>query len=165
MVTFDPADWDDALALFDEWSTEPMAPSPALENDATRALAQLAEALQPQDWDRLTALYPEDAVSEDRRAGVSSGVSTGREATLDLVRGWLDVGFTTVTQEVLAVRGERLALVSRRIELRDGFEVSLLAVVEVDAQGRFSLNVLFDEDDLRSAIEALEHRYLERYGS
>ena len=28
MVTFDTADWDDALALFDEWSSEPMAPSP-----------------------------------------------------------------------------------------------------------------------------------------
>jgi hypothetical protein len=144
-------------------AAEPMAPSPALENDATRALAALSEAMP--DWDRLTALYAEDVVTEDRRAGVSSGVSTGREATLDLVQGWLDVGFAALRYEVLAVRGEHLTLVSRRFELGDGFEVSLLAIAEIDAEGRFTLNVLFDEDDLRSAVEALEHRYLEWHGS
>jgi hypothetical protein len=165
LVSFDSADWAHALALFEVWTAGAEAPTPALENAATRALERMAEMMRDGDLDGLATLYPEDAVCDDRRTGVSSGVSVGRAATLDLIHSLLDVGLREVAHEVLAVRGDDLALAARRTARDDGFELALLTVVEVDGAGRMSRALLFDQSDLVGALEALEQRRLERHGT
>jgi hypothetical protein len=154
--------WDEALALFDEWTARaPTAELPGVrDNAAVRVLARHVEVVAARDWDRFAELLADDVVSDDRRSGVNSGVTTGREAIGDLTRGLVDVGFTTVANEVLAVRGDRLALTLRRWIRADGFELPTLALVEVDADERWILNVLFDADDLAGARDELDARYL-----
>jgi len=157
---YDADDWDAALARFDDLAVA----GPTMENGAVRALARLAGLIAASDRDRL-ALYPEDAVCDDRRTGVNSGVSVGREAIVDLWRGLEDVGFDAVTQEVLAIRGDHLALARRHLTRTDGFGLQLLTVVEVDTNERFAVSVLFDADDVAAAMQELDARYLAGEGA
>jgi len=61
--------WDEALAVFDEWSADvvPAAePVVVFENAAVRALAKLSDVHSAHDWNRLAALYPDDALNDER---------------------------------------------------------------------------------------------------
>ena len=106
----------------------------------------------------MTASYAADVVNDDRRTGVSSGVTVGRAELLALVRGLADVGFATVTTVPITIRGERVALVRRTWYQADGFDLPLLAVVEYDADGQLTANVMFDADNEVGATEELERR-------
>ena len=158
--------WDDARARFDEWSQPPepeTADTPvsatALSNRATRAQDAYNAAFAARDWDAMAASYTDEIVNDDRRTGVSSGVTVGREQILELVRGLVEVGFTTVTTVPIAIRGEGLALLRRTWHQADGFDLPLLAVGEVDADGRTTANVMFDVEDMSGALAELERRY------
>jgi hypothetical protein len=168
-VLFDEDDLQSAVEALDHryltWSAEPMAPWPALENATTRALARFGELFAARDWDGIADQYPDEVVFDDRRTSVNSGVTTGRDDGVTLVRGLVDVGFVDVDTETLAVRGDRLALVLRRWRRKDGFELPILAVQEHDDRGRQSWVALFDPDDLASAVEALEDRHLALHGA
>jgi len=160
--------WDDARALFDEWSkppeleaAEPPVSATGLSNRATRAQDAYNAAFAARDWDAMAASYTDEIVNDDRRTGVSSGVTVGREQILELVRGLVDVGFTTVTTVPIAIRGEGLALLRRTWHQADGFDLPLLAVGEVDADGRTTANVMFDVEDKAGAVAELERRYLD----
>ena len=132
----------------------------ALSNRATRAQDAYNAAFAARDWDAMAASYTSEIVNDDRRTGVSSGVTVGHEQILELVRGLVEVGFTTVTTVPIAVRGERLALLRRTWHQADGFDLPLLAVGEVDADGRTTANVMFDAEDMAAAVAELERRYL-----
>ena len=155
VVGFDVEQWDEALALFDEWS----GPGSGLSNRATRAQDTYSAAFAARDWDAMAASYADDIVSDDRRTGVNSGVTIGRAELLDLVRGLVDVGFTTVTTIPIAIRGERLTLVLRTWHQANEFDLPVLAVVESDADGVMTANVMFDAEDRLSAVAELERRY------
>ena len=66
METFDPDQRDIALARFDELS----APTPHLENAATRAEARLVDAFNRRDFDGFVAVFTADGRYEDRRKGL-----------------------------------------------------------------------------------------------
>ena len=66
---------------------------------------------------------------------------------------------------MLAVRGEHLALARRCFTGTDGFDLQLLTVVEVDADERHAVTVLFDADDLAGARQELDARYLASGGA
>ena len=150
--------WDEALSLFDEWSAGPPASAGLPSNQATRWQDAYTEAFAARDWEAMTASYAADVVNDDRRTGVSSGVTVGRAELLALVRGLADVGFATVTTVPIAIRGERVALVRRTWYQADGFDLPLLAVVEYDADGQLTANVMFDADNEVGATEELERR-------
>jgi hypothetical protein len=158
--TFQVEQWEDAVAVFDGWPARAPAPAPVLENAATRAMAQLRELFAARDWDAVAGLYPEGVGCDDRRTGVNSGVTTGRDGLVAIVRGLADVGFVDFDTETIAVRGDRLALMLRRWRRQDGFELPVLAVQEVDHQGRQAWIVLFDPDDRAAAEQALEDRWV-----
>lgn len=126
----------------------------------TRGQDAYSEAFAARDWEAMASSYADDVVNDDRRTGVSSGVTIGREELLNLVRGLVDVGFATVTAVPIAIRGEGLAIVRRTWHQTDGFDLPLLAVVEYDADGRMTANVIFDADDEVGASEELERRHL-----
>jgi hypothetical protein len=158
-------DFDAALASFEELAaavaepTVTTADSHAGSNRAARCAHAYDAAFAAQDWDRIAASYHDDVLNDDRRTAVSSGVTIGRDGLLELVRGLVDVGFTTVTQTPIAVRGEALAVVRRTFEAESGSCLELVAVIEYDEQDRMTANVMFDLDDRAAALEELEDRY------
>jgi len=159
--TFAPEQLAEALARFAEVeAAEPSIASTVLSNRVTRGQDAFCEAFAVRDWEAMASSYADDLFNDDRRTGVSSGVTVGREEVLGLVRGLVDVGFATVTSVPIAIRGERLAIVRRTWHQTDGFDLPLLSVVEYDADDRMTANVMFDTDDVPSAHEELERRCL-----
>jgi class 3 adenylate cyclase/tetratricopeptide (TPR) repeat protein len=94
-----------------------------------------------------------DFTFEDRRPGlrVELGPSTEHAEQLkDVVE---------IAQEPLATRGERLYLYRATLVMRNGFDICLLNVFEVDENGKPTANILFAEDDLDAAMAELEARH------
>ena len=167
-----PEQLTEALVRFQELEAEELALSPdapatsgvgptvELTNAAVRKMEELAAVFAALDWARAAKLYPDDPVAEDRRTGVNSGSTSGPAQMIEFLRSLADVGFTTVDHVPVAIRGERLALLRRTWRRPDGFVLPVLVVVELDADGLFATNVMFDPDDLASALDELDRRYL-----
>ncbi len=150
--------WSEALARFDELAARADDPL-KLSNLAVRRIREYEPAFAARDWDAIANFFAVDVVNDDRRSSVSSGTGSGRETIVELIRGLVDVGFTTHTHTAVAIRGERLALVRRRIGSANEFALELLAVIEFDDAGRLKRNILFDKDDIAGALQELEDRY------
>jgi class 3 adenylate cyclase len=152
-----------AEARFDELVASP--PTPGLFNAATRRLAPYGERFAQRDWAWLQDLMHEDVRNDDRRSGVNSGVSVGRDRLLELTESLATSGFATMHQVPVAIRGERLALYSRTWAHEDGFELGLLALMEVDADGHLVAHTMWDPDDWVGALDELERRYVAGEGA
>ncbi|MGZ6907450.1 MAG: nuclear transport factor 2 family protein [Acidimicrobiia bacterium] len=147
--------WDDAVALFDEWSSRSDDP---VDERAARLGDAVSEAFAARDWDTVCSLVSEDIRLDDRRSTVSSSPAQGREAVVALLQGFADVGFVTMRHELLEARSEQLALFRRTYRTVDGFELQMLAVFERDDAGLGVGMVLFDADDLDAATAELDRR-------
>lgn len=64
-----------------------------------------------------------------------------------------------VRDAVIAVRGDRLSLARTLWRNADGFEIPQLSIGELDAEGRCSALVSFDDDALDAAMAELDARY------
>ncbi len=157
--------WDDAVALFDEWSSEaedfpsPAAPSPA------ELIDSISDAFAARDWDWIRSRTAPDIKLEDRRSTVSSQAAYGVDAVTELFRGFADVGFETLEQAVIAIRGEGLMLLRRIYRDSGGFELGMLVTAEVDNDGLATGLVLFDADRMIDAVDELDRRYRQSRGS
>ena len=162
---FDEDDFPAALARLDELGTEPQERSGGrLENTATRVGEQLAALINDDRFEDLAALVAPDFVNHDRRTTVSWGTH-GRETFLAGMGASREVGFRFVPEEVIAIRGDRLALrrVAQRTETGD--EIADLMVGEVDADGRLQTLITIDDGRLPDAIAELDTRYLAGEGA
>ncbi|WP_374024430.1 BTAD domain-containing putative transcriptional regulator [Mycobacterium sp. HNNTM2301] len=155
---FDEADLDAALARFDELSRR----TPRLENTATRVQEHVFSYIAAGDWSAVTQITAENVSVDDRRRVVNAGVLHGREANIESTRATVDVGFTMKMLDVLATRGERLALLRVRVSGRDADTIQNDAfnVVEIDADERIAGNAVFDLEDFDAAVAELDARYL-----
>ena len=157
---FDEADLDAALARFDELSR----PAPRLENAATRVIERVQASLTAHDWDAIAEIMADDISDDDRRRVVNAGIRRGPQAEIDNMRAIADLGATVTTSDVIATRGERLALVRIRVSIRDqeasAFDIESLNIVEIDTDDRIAAIVTFDHDDIDAAFEELDARYL-----
>src|SRR5262249_8292292 len=160
----------EALARFDEL-TAPGFPlrggegaqrtAAHFENAATRAGDLFIEAWNARDWERMAALFPAGFRNIDRRKMMQ--VELDREQFLQGCRSFLEMASSVGTQEVLATRGNRLAL------HRSGWtgadrevgpsEVDLVEVLEVNPAGEHIASVYFDLDDLDAASAELDDRF------
>jgi ketosteroid isomerase-like protein len=90
----------------------------------------------------------------------------GRDEYLKWLRGMSRMRSARFTAEVLATRGERLALTRVLWSGASGSvgpsEIEFLQVDEVDVDGSFVVNVTFDPDDLDAAHAELDERYATR---
>ncbi|OBK46769.1 BTAD domain-containing putative transcriptional regulator [Mycobacterium sp. 1081908.1] len=156
---FDEADVDTAIARFEQLNQQ----APRLENAATRVNKRIWECFDARDWDKLHALFADDMRHDDRRQMVGAGVLHGRDAQMRDMRAYADIGVKPAI-EVIAIRGERLALTRARFSRLDpepqAFLVEALIVVEIDADERMAGVVAFEPDDIDNAFEELEARYL-----
>jgi hypothetical protein len=152
---FDADRWDDARARFDAL-TRGAAPDAA---ETSRELARtVTDAFAARDWGAIRALTGDDVHLVDRRSTVSSHDAYGADAVIALLRGFADVGFVSMENEVLATRGSGLNLLRRTFRTDSGFELQMLAVAQLGADARRASLVLFDVDDLDAATAELDRR-------
>ena len=156
---FEEADIDAALARFDELDR----PTPRLENLASQADKRFTSHLVARDWDAMAEMVADDMRNDDRRRLVGAGVRVGRDAEIENVRAITDIGVHKVTSDVIAIRGERLAL-SRyslhRDERPEAFRTDMLGIVEIDDPQRIKARTWFELDDIDAAFAELDARYL-----
>ena len=88
----------------------------------TRPLTQLVELARTGRIDEAGDLIADGFVREDRRIVVSMPTAHGRDDYLASVRAIFDAGFTDITYEPLAVRGDRLMLTRAAFRTDDGDE-------------------------------------------
>ncbi|OBG99377.1 hypothetical protein A5698_10225 [Mycobacterium sp. E136] len=163
-VWFDADDMDAALAELDaiHARTGTGDERTPLQNAASRADGRFNAVCARKQWDQFGSLIAEDVRIEDRRRGLHTEFR-GRAKLLAESQTIGDLGTESVTTQVLAVRGERLALL-RALFLGqdtrpDGFRTEMLRVVELDAHERILAIVVFEADDLAAAIAELDSRY------
>jgi hypothetical protein len=156
---FDAADTDDALARFDELSSQ----TRQLENSATRTWTQLADAFNRREVDEFQSLITADCHAEDRRKGLRA--SFERLAPRDAAQAMFDATPSWRSEaDVVAIRGSRFALM--RNHFRDTAEPDVpiaaeyLTVVEISDDGRLCDSVRFDPDDINGALAELTARWI-----
>ncbi|HTR49771.1 MAG TPA: hypothetical protein VMJ10_03625 [Kofleriaceae bacterium] len=156
---FDEADIDAALETFEQLSR----PAPRLENAATGVWERFRSFFDARDWDAMAEIYAEDHCGDDRRRITGSGVRRGRVASVENMRVVADF-VEKMTVDVIAIRGERLALARARFwgldQQPQAFLAEMLCIVESNFDDRLSAFVAFDPDDVDAAFAELDARYL-----
>ncbi len=131
---------------------------PSFANRATAAQDRFTDARAAGDWEAALATFAEDFVVSDRRPRVRIDLPGAQ-----VMRDFFNAEVTS-RSELLATRGERLALQRVRIASvtteHGESDFDLLQVTEVDAHGRTVALVAFDLDDLEAAYDELDARYV-----
>jgi class 3 adenylate cyclase len=146
---FDAGDVADALARFDQLCAE-RNPLRIPDNAASRAIDRIYR-----DRSAAVAWIRDDFSFEDRG---------GRALTSGGAVEWLGTQTFFFSQggrpsrELIGTRGDRIMI--ERVEWTGEFELDLVAVAEVDAEGGLRAVVRFDADDLDAAFEEAEMRFL-----
>src|SRR6516165_9921071 len=141
---FDEADLDAALARFEE--LQPQAPRP--ENAASRADERYRACFVARDWVAMAQILTDDTLMDDRRRVVGIGVRRGRDVQIADMTGGAKLGITSLTETVIATRGERLVLLRGRFGDQDhrpeAFYSEILNVVEIDTDERILARIMFE---------------------
>ncbi len=164
-IMWDVEDLDTAMAELDRRFAEVETWSTNLSNAATRILAPYPEKFAARDWEWIGDMIDEHAVSDDRRTAVSGGVVIGRPAIVKLTQGLEDVGFTTMSEQPIAIRGDRLVLTIRTWHDPHGFDLPLLALMEFTDAGPMISNIMWDLEDLDTAYAEMDRLYLDGEGA
>ncbi|WP_374109772.1 BTAD domain-containing putative transcriptional regulator [Mycobacterium sp. WUMAC-067] len=145
----------------------PARPEPSrveLDNACVRAGERVASAINREAWDEFERLFAPDGFIESRRKIVGFGqidVPSGEFPQLN--RRVLEKVPMRVTQMVIAVRGERLALARLVIGADDvgpgAPQDEFLLLYGIDNDGQISLQVWFDLEDLDAAMAELDAAY------
>src|SRR5262249_50793451 len=146
-------------ARFDELGAgvaeAPMTPPPVgrIDTAATRWAYRVIDAWQARDWERIARGFAPGCRTMDHRR--MAHLELDRGAHLATLRFAFDLRSSLWTAQLLATRGDRLALARWRIEGSDGdagaSELEFLQVHEVDDQGAAIAIVVFDLDDVDAA--------------
>lgn len=163
-VFFDVEDVDIAVAELDATQArfETEHPRARLENAATRVYERFWSHFAARDWAAVGSIVSESLSGADHRRVVNAGDRGSRESVIEDLQVAADLGFTIGMADVVAIRGERLALTRVRAAGRDPETIQndAINVVEIDADERLTLIVVYDLDDFDSAIGELDARYL-----
>lgn len=157
---FDEADLPAALARFEEL----LPPVRRLGNTASRTYDKFNAYLAGRDWDAMAAMIADDALSDDRRRVINSGIQRGRDAQIANLHAVVGLGVKNSESVVVATRGDHLALTRVRVtggqHRPEAFGIELLTIIGTRTDDRITTSVLFDPDDFDAASTELEARYL-----
>mgnify|MGYP000856862560 CR=1 FL=1 len=126
-------------------------------NRASMVADGIISALRAKNGAAATDLYAETLTYDDRRRLRGNPVTTRADGRRNAERMVLQ--YSDFQSRILAVRGERSALVSSRWSDDAGNESAHLHVFELDDQYLISYEGRFDEDDFAAAYRVLEERY------
>lgn len=164
---FGEDDYEAALARFDELDAEQRAAAvirlPALENAATRPLAVLADVVV-KDLEQARPLIATDFRLIDHRPGVSAPDIGGRDDYMSYLEASLSVSLTDPRYEIVAVRGDRQALVRGSWSASSGSEIVFLMVIEVNQAGQVLFFGQYSTEQIAAALEYLDQLWLEGDG-
>jgi hypothetical protein len=156
---FDLDRYDAALARYEELAAAP--PAPRFGNAATRSFDEFDRRWRARDWAGVVALHAPNARLIDHRS--LTGVDLEGADFLIGLRVVFEIPTSRWQGELLATRGERLALFRMRVVVDETTSgpamVEYLGINEVDADGRVVLNATFDLDALAAAYADLDARY------
>lgn len=134
-----------------------------MDNAASRAYDGVQASFGARDLPAMRELFADDFESDDRRRTVNAGTRRGADALVDDAHANVDLGVKEIASEVVATRGERLALRRARYS-GDGqpgsFYVDVLNVIEINSAERITALVGFEPDDLQAALAELDRRYV-----
>ncbi len=157
---YDVEQLDIARARFAALAAPP-APTRLIENTATRSLDRFVRAWAERDWNAVRTSYAPGFRSSDRRSLVRLDFDLDQH--LEFQRPLFEMKSSRVVAEVLATRGDRLALTRVRTEVADDSvgpsEIPSLLVHEVDRDGQWLYIARFDADALDAAYAELDARY------
>jgi hypothetical protein len=166
LVRIDHYDHDqlaEARARFEELGREQPEASASVHfaNAAWRSLGRMQSAYNARDWDRFARELAADFHHDDRRP--LARLDLDRAQFLEGARTMVELSGLDAEHELVATRGDRLALVRARYRGagRDfgQTEIAHLLLIEVDENGKRLANVAFDQGDLDAAYEELDARY------
>ncbi|OBI22318.1 hypothetical protein A5712_12835 [Mycobacterium sp. E2327] len=153
---FDEADFDAALARFDELHQQ----ARRLANVASHVDQRFWALFASREWDAMAELLAADVSTDDRRRVVNAGALHGRNMHIESMQTLAKLG-AKVTSEIVAIRGAHLALTHLNRQLRPGqWGSELLYLIQIGTNHRLAAGVFFDPDDFDAAFEELENRYL-----
>jgi ketosteroid isomerase-like protein/tetratricopeptide (TPR) repeat protein len=162
---FDPDQLDAALARYEELTVD--STPERFANAASRTIQKFARAWRERDWDGVVALTAPTHQMDDRRPLMRMQIS-GPEFFAN-ERMLFQETASQWRGELLATRGERLALLRMRFTAEaDGsgpMAVEMFDVIEVDDAGRRAALVVFDLDSLDAAYAELDRRYVAGEGA
>ncbi len=162
---FEEADLDKALARFDELQPK----TRKLENAASRAYERAFRYFEARNWAAMADAMAPDVCDDDRRRVANGGVQRGPDHVIANSQNAAALGATSISLNLIAVRGDRLAL--SRLSFfgpdpaPDAFHADVLAVVEIDNDEKFTAYVAFDSDDFDAAVAELDARYMSGEGA
>ncbi|HNP13162.1 MAG TPA: BTAD domain-containing putative transcriptional regulator [Mycobacterium sp.] len=163
-VKFDVEDIDAALGELDVLHERiELRFQVPMDNAASRAYDGVQASFGARDLPAMRELFADDFESDDRRRTVNAGTRRGADALVDDAQGNVALGVKEIASEVVATRGERLALRRGRYS-GDGqpgsFYVDVLNVIEINSDERITALVGFEPDDLQAALAELDRRYV-----
>jgi hypothetical protein len=156
LCQFEPEDEAAAFAYAEERTRE-SASRLAVTNRASTTANAAFNALQNRDVDGTMAGYSERLEYDDRRR-----LSGNPITDIDVYRAAVALAMDQYDRfewRILAVRGDRLALVSTCMSSEAGFESKYLHLFEVDETGLIVYEGRFDEENFDGAYRELEERY------
>ncbi len=158
---WEPEQQAKALAWFEEVAARSAPDAHPFANATSRAVAQMVAVGRANGWQSLAPVLPESFRFHDRRR--LALLDLDREGYAEYVRSISESRSMQVDSELIATRGERLALERQCISLAGGdvgaSELVNLSVWEIDKRGDCIALVRFDEDDLDAAYAELETRW------
>lgn len=129
----------------------------AVQNRCTEVARLVGEALARSDFDTAAACYATTITYVDHR-GLHGGEIVEPVAMVAALRRLRD-HYTKFDGEVLAVRGERLALGRYVCSDEAGNESAGLMIREIDENGRIRYEARYEDRDFREAYRELHRRY------
>jgi class 3 adenylate cyclase len=137
----------------------PEAPQVELDNECMRVAKRAMAAINREALDEAEQLWAPDLLIESRRKIVGFAAADLRPDEW-YARRVLQVGGVRVSQVLIAVRGERLALTRTAISTTDASPGApsdeFLRVFGIDQDGRIALEVWFDLEDMDAAVVELD---------
>ena len=132
-------DFAAALARLDELGAAHVETrTPDAVNAAVVAIVEIGARLGR--WSEIADRFAPDVAILDRRRVVGAARVSGRDVLLASDRALGEVGLDTpIERAVLAVRGDRLALVVGGTSTVDGLESTFLTLIELDPEGRVAV--------------------------
>ncbi|OBK93883.1 BTAD domain-containing putative transcriptional regulator, partial [Mycobacterium sp. 1165178.9] len=163
-VFFDSDDMDAAVAELDARQSQFEAGSVEPDNACVRVIGRLDAILDREAWDEAEELFAPVISHENRRKIVGyPRIDLSQKQYVSAGRRGRKVGPMRHRHTVLAVRGERLAISRLEIGTADltlaAPQDEMLEIIGLDADGRISLQVFFDSDDMDAAVAELDAAY------
>ncbi|HXB87853.1 BTAD domain-containing putative transcriptional regulator [Mycobacterium sp.] len=136
----------------------PQASTVEPDTACVRAIRELEAAFDRKAWSEAEEKYAADVFVESRRKIV--GVDRPPGEWPSLIRRYVEMGAVRQRNEVVAVRGERLALTRLVVGTADvsvgAPRDELLQLYGIGKEGRIVLQVFFDIDDMDTALAELD---------